>query len=163
MSALVVSLEQYCASRASLNETYSSGRIPQLLTGEIRDQINRIWDAFWSGGIANPLEVIEQITCLLLLRRLDDPQALEESKATKLGKPIERQILGLFIRSLVGMDREAAKQAFGAFLTGRTPTQPDRVRQRDRRSPDGAWRHGSRLSLGVPLHRHQPARAGGRI
>ena len=30
-----------------------------MLTGEIRNQIDRIWDAFWSGGISNPLEVIE--------------------------------------------------------------------------------------------------------
>jgi hypothetical protein len=36
-----------------------------MLTGEIRNQIDRIWDAFWSGGISNPLEVIEQITYLL--------------------------------------------------------------------------------------------------
>jgi type I restriction enzyme M protein len=33
-----------------------------MLTGEIRSQIDRIWDTFWSGGISNPLEVIEQIT-----------------------------------------------------------------------------------------------------
>jgi type I restriction enzyme M protein len=31
-----------------------------MLTGEIRNQIDRIWNAFWAGGIANPLEVIEQ-------------------------------------------------------------------------------------------------------
>jgi hypothetical protein len=43
-----------------------------LITGEVRSQIDRIWDAFWSGGISNPLEVIEQITYLLFLRRLDD-------------------------------------------------------------------------------------------
>lgn len=43
-----------------------------MLTGEIRSQIDRIWDAFWSGGISNPLEVIEQITYLLFLRRLDE-------------------------------------------------------------------------------------------
>ena len=36
-----------------------------MLTGEIRSQIDRIWDSFWSGGISNPLEVIEQITYLL--------------------------------------------------------------------------------------------------
>ena len=42
-----------------------------MLTGEIRNQIDRIGDAFWAGGIANPLEVIEQITYLLFLRRLD--------------------------------------------------------------------------------------------
>jgi HsdM N-terminal domain len=56
-------------------------------------QPNRIWDAFWSGGISNPLEVIEQITYLLFLRRLGDLQALEENKATRLGKPIERRIV----------------------------------------------------------------------
>ncbi len=32
-----------------------------MITGDIRNQIDRIWDAFWSGGISNPLEVIEQI------------------------------------------------------------------------------------------------------
>jgi len=37
-----------------------------MLTGEIRSQIDRIWDTFWSGGISNPLEVIEQITYLLI-------------------------------------------------------------------------------------------------
>ena len=63
-----------------------------MLTGELRNQIDRIWDAFWSGGISNPLEVIEQITYLLFLRRLDDLQTLEENKANRLGKPIERRI-----------------------------------------------------------------------
>ena len=45
-----------------------------MLTGELKSQIDRVWDAFWSGGISNPLEVIEQITYLLFLRRLDDLQ-----------------------------------------------------------------------------------------
>jgi type I restriction enzyme M protein len=64
-----------------------------MLTGEIRSQIDRIWDAFWSGGISNPLEVIEQITYLLFLKRLDDLHTLEENKATrlKLGK-LERRV-----------------------------------------------------------------------
>jgi len=63
-----------------------------MLTGELRNQVDRIWDAFWSGGISNPLEVIEQITYLLFLRRLDDLQTLEENKSARLGKPIERQL-----------------------------------------------------------------------
>src|ERR1700716_3515225 len=62
-----------------------------MLTGELRSKIDGVWDAFWAGGIANPLEVIEQITYLLFLRRLDDLQILEENKATRLGKPIERR------------------------------------------------------------------------
>ena len=63
-----------------------------MLTGDIRNQIDRIWDAFWSGGIANPLEVIEQITCLLFLRRLDELQTVEEDKARRLKRPLDRRI-----------------------------------------------------------------------
>src|SRR5437763_16699144 len=63
-----------------------------MLTGEIRNQIDRIWDAFWAGGIANPLEVIEQITYLLFVRRLDDLHTLEENKANRLKKPMERPV-----------------------------------------------------------------------
>src|SRR5919204_4747881 len=63
-----------------------------MLTGEIRSQVDRIWDSFWSGGISNPLEVIEQITYLLFIRRLDDLHTLEENKANRLKKPIERRI-----------------------------------------------------------------------
>jgi type I restriction enzyme M protein len=63
-----------------------------VLTGEIRNQIDSIWNAFWSGGISNPLEVIEQITYLLFLKRLDDLQMLEENKATRLGQPVARRL-----------------------------------------------------------------------
>ena len=41
-----------------------------MLTGELRNKIDQLWNAFWSGGIANPLEVIKQITYLLFLRSL---------------------------------------------------------------------------------------------
>jgi type I restriction enzyme M protein len=63
-----------------------------MLTGEIRSQIDSIWNAFWSGGISNPLEVMEQITYLLFLRRLDEMHTLEENKSQRLGKPMERRI-----------------------------------------------------------------------
>ena len=58
-----------------------------MVTGELRSQIDRIWDSFWSGGIANPLEIIEQITYLLFIRRLDELHALEERKAARLKRP----------------------------------------------------------------------------
>jgi type I restriction enzyme M protein len=63
-----------------------------MITGDIKNQIDRIWDSFWSGGISNPLEVIEQITYLLFIRRLDDLHTLEENKANRLKKPMERRI-----------------------------------------------------------------------
>lgn len=63
-----------------------------MITGDIKNQIDRIWDAFWSGGISNPLEVIEQITSLLFIRRLDDRHQLAENKANRLKQPMERRI-----------------------------------------------------------------------
>ncbi|CDS51130.1 Type I restriction-modification system, DNA-methyltransferase subunit M [Polaromonas sp. CG9_12] len=62
-----------------------------MLTGELRSQIDAIWNSFWTGGISNPLEVMEQITYLLFLRRLDDLHTLEENKSLRLGKPMERR------------------------------------------------------------------------
>ncbi len=63
-----------------------------MLTGELRSQIDSIWNAFWSGGISNPMEVLEQITYLLFIRRLDDVHALEESKALVLQQPMAKRI-----------------------------------------------------------------------
>ncbi len=63
-----------------------------MLTGELRSQVDKVWDSFWSGGIANPLEVIEQITYLLFLRRLDELQTLAENKSAKSNQAIERPI-----------------------------------------------------------------------
>jgi hypothetical protein len=63
-----------------------------MITGDIKNQIDRIWDSFWSGGISNPLEVIEQITYLLFIRRLDDLHQLEENKANRFKQPMRRRI-----------------------------------------------------------------------
>src|ERR1035437_8363861 len=60
-----------------------------MITGTIKSQVDKVWDAFWSGGISNPLQVIEQITYLLFVGRLDDLQILEEYKARRLGAPLE--------------------------------------------------------------------------
>jgi type I restriction enzyme M protein len=63
-----------------------------MITGELKAQVDRIWDAFWSGGIANPLEVMEQITYLLFIRRLDELQTAKERAARRLSRPIEHAI-----------------------------------------------------------------------
>lgn len=60
-----------------------------VINGELRSKIDRVWDAFWSGGISNPVEVIEQITYLLFLRRLDDIHTTAESKARFTGGVIQ--------------------------------------------------------------------------
>ncbi|MBC2605628.1 type I restriction-modification system subunit M [Pelagicoccus albus] len=63
-----------------------------MITGEIRSKVDRIWDAMWAGGIANPLTVIEQLTYLLFIKRLDELHTLREAKANRLGTPIEEPI-----------------------------------------------------------------------
>ena len=63
-----------------------------MLTGEIKSQVDRVWMAIYTGGISNPLEVVEQLTYLLFLRRLDEMQTLEENKAARLKKPVDRNI-----------------------------------------------------------------------
>jgi type I restriction enzyme M protein len=63
-----------------------------MVTGDIKSKVDRLWDAFWSGGISNPLEVIEQITYLLFVRRLDDLHTLAENRANRLKRPIEKPI-----------------------------------------------------------------------
>ena len=59
-----------------------------VVTGALKSKIDRVWDAFWSGGISNPLEVIEQITYLLFLRRLDELQTLKDNKRALVGGPM---------------------------------------------------------------------------
>jgi len=63
-----------------------------MLTGALRSQVDVIWNAFWSGGIFNPMEVMEQITYLLFIRRLDDAHTLEEGKALTLKRPMEIRV-----------------------------------------------------------------------
>jgi len=63
-----------------------------MLTGEIRNQIDAIWNDFWSGGVSNPLSVIEQITYLLFIKRLDDLELLAERQSATLGEPMQRRI-----------------------------------------------------------------------
>jgi len=75
-----------------LGDYRRQGRLSKLLTGEIRNQVDQIWNAFWSGGVSNPLSVIEQITYLLFIKRLDELHTLEESKAETLGIPMERHV-----------------------------------------------------------------------
>lgn len=63
-----------------------------MITGDIKSKIDSIWNDFWSGGVANPLTVMEQMTYLLFIKRLDDLHTLEELKSQRLKKPMERRI-----------------------------------------------------------------------
>jgi type I restriction enzyme M protein len=59
-----------------------------MVTGELKSKIDAIWNGFWSGGISNPLEVMEQLTYLLFIKGLDEAQTRAERKANRTGQPI---------------------------------------------------------------------------
>ncbi len=56
-----------------------------MITGELRSNIDKVWEIFWTGGITNPLSVIEQFTYLLFIKGLDDKQNDLEQNAALLG------------------------------------------------------------------------------
>lgn len=55
-----------------------------MITGEIKNKVDRIWEMFWTGGVTNPLSVIEQITYLLFIRQLDEVETKREKEAVLL-------------------------------------------------------------------------------
>ena len=63
-----------------------------MITGTIKSQVDAIWNAFWSGGISNPMEVIEQMTYLLFIKRLDELHTVREKQANRLKKPIKNPV-----------------------------------------------------------------------
>ena len=79
-----------------------------MLTGELRNKIDAVWNAFWAGGIANPLEVIEQITYLLFMRGLDEAQQLAENRATRLDQPVAFWLRACLARHRTTSARSAA-------------------------------------------------------
>ena len=60
-----------------------------MITGEIKNRIDKIWDAFWTGGITNSITVLEQMTYLFFMKMLDDAQVKKEASAAVLGCEIE--------------------------------------------------------------------------
>lgn len=63
-----------------------------MITGELKSQVDKIWEAFWTGGISNPLTVIEQFTFLLFIRRLDERQLKEEKKVVLIENTISNPL-----------------------------------------------------------------------
>lgn len=58
-----------------------------MITGELRQKVDRIWETFWTGGITNPLSVIEQFTYLLFIKGLDEAETRKENESVLLSLP----------------------------------------------------------------------------
>ena len=60
-----------------------------MITGEIKNRIDAIWDTFWVGGITNSITVLEQMTYLFFMKMLDDAQKTKEANASIMGVAVK--------------------------------------------------------------------------
>ena len=60
-----------------------------MITGELKNKIDALWDIFAAGGLVNPLEVIEQITYLMFIHDLDESDNVRAKESAMLGLPFE--------------------------------------------------------------------------
>ena len=60
-----------------------------MITGELKNRIDGLWEIFWTGGLTNPLDVIEQITYLMFIHDLDDSDNLRAKESAMLGLPYQ--------------------------------------------------------------------------
>lgn len=58
-----------------------------IITGELKNKIDSLWEIFWTGGLTNPLDVIEQMTYMMFIRDLDDSDNMHAKEAAMLGLP----------------------------------------------------------------------------
>ena len=65
-----------------------------MITGQLRSRIDKLWEEFWTGGITNPLTVIEQISFLMFSRLLDIAETRAEKRAARLSKPFKGNLQG---------------------------------------------------------------------
>lgn len=61
-----------------------------MITGEIRNKVDKIWTDMWAGGITNPLTVIEQLTYLMFIRSLDEKELENESFEALSGEKLPK-------------------------------------------------------------------------
>lgn len=65
-----------------------------MITGELRNKVDAIWDTLWTGGISSPITVLEQITYLMFMKLLDDTQLKAEANANILGVALSNKVFG---------------------------------------------------------------------
>ena len=97
-----------------------------MLTGELRNKIDidRLWETFWTGGITNPLDVVEQMTYLMFIRDLDETDGLRSKESAMLGLPHRSIFAGE-----VKVGERAVAGGRSSSLTGccSVPPRPTRI------------------------------------
>jgi type I restriction enzyme M protein len=79
-----------------------------MLTGEIRNKVDKIWTDMWAGGITNPLTVIEQLTYLMFIRSLDEKELEIETMEALSGETLPK---------IFSQDEEGQSMRWSKFKT----------------------------------------------
>ena len=74
---------------ADILHIHGTGRKIEMITGELKNKIDSLWEIFWTGGLTNPLDVVEQMTYLMFIHDLDDADNLHAKEAAMLALPYE--------------------------------------------------------------------------
>ena len=94
-----------------------------MITGELKNRIDSIWEIFWTGGLTNPLDVIEQMTYLMFIHDLDAADTLRAKESAMLGLPFARYMLGVIIAAY----KDFADRV--EILITKGLSKPERVRE----------------------------------
>ena len=85
-----------------------------MVTWELKNKVDGLWEIFWTGGLTNPLDVIEQMTYLMFIRDLDDSDNVHMKESIMLGLPYK----SIFEENVTIGDRKVpGNQSSGAYLT----------------------------------------------
>ena len=117
-----------------------------MVTGELKSKIDNLWEIFWTGGLTNPLDVIEQMTYLMFIRDLDDADNVRAKEAAMLGLPHK----SIFAGEIQIGDRKTAK----ARLRPGAPPRRALIADFAARTCGcaGKWRNRCRMVVGFHFH-----------
>ncbi|WP_282087963.1 type I restriction-modification system subunit M [Aquimarina algiphila] len=96
-----------------------------MITGELKSQIDAIWNTFWTGGISNTITIVEQLTYLIFIKDLDETETRNE----RMGKRLKKDFNPIFgkdqqdfrWKNLKEMDAPARHQIFSNSVDGIFP------------------------------------------
>jgi len=81
-----------------------------MLTKDLQNQVQELWNKFWSGGVSNPLNAIEQITYLLFMKQLDELDTKRKKDADFIGEKYESIFEGKFLPPGAKNEDDAVKK-----------------------------------------------------
>ena len=97
-----------------------------MLTGELRNKIDRLWETFWTGGITNPLDVVEQMTYLMFIHDLDATDNLRQRE--RHARPAATRVFSGECRSAGAPLQGNSSNGRASFLPGKcTPVVQEQV------------------------------------